>query len=119
MSGRRSRTKGHNFEREVARLLTEATGDEYKRVLVETREGNSGDVACEDADTPVAIVRRHNGGNRTPDDVVVLRLVDFLSILAWYLPDPPARFRVQTKVGLRPSPFSALREAVEAVERLS
>ena len=43
------RTKGHAWEREVARDLTAATGGlPHKRVLVETRDGNSGDVRCPD-----------------------------------------------------------------------
>ena len=38
------RTKGHAFEREIARAHTEITGHPHKRVLSETRDGNSGDV---------------------------------------------------------------------------
>ncbi len=44
MSGKSSRTKGHNFERKIARDLTEATGMMHRRVLTETRDGNYGDV---------------------------------------------------------------------------
>ena len=40
------RTKGHNWEREVARDLTEMTGIAHRRVLTETRDGNSGDVTA-------------------------------------------------------------------------
>lgn len=50
--GKRSRTKGHAWEREVANRLTEATGVECKRCLVETREGNSGDIQ---SDLPYAV----------------------------------------------------------------
>lgn len=42
--GKASRTKGHGWERLVARDLTEATGARHARVLIETRDGNSGDV---------------------------------------------------------------------------
>jgi hypothetical protein len=38
------RRKGHQFEREVARELTECTGIVHKRVLNETRDGNQGDI---------------------------------------------------------------------------
>lgn len=48
MSGSRSRRKGHNWERTVAKDLSLATGAEFKRVLTETREGNQGDVRCSD-----------------------------------------------------------------------
>lgn len=43
MSGYQRR-KGHNFERLVAREHTQATGHDHKRVLVEVRDGISGDV---------------------------------------------------------------------------
>lgn len=39
-----SRRKGVAFERAIARELTEWTGEAHKRVLVESRDGNSGDV---------------------------------------------------------------------------
>lgn len=42
--GKRERVRGHRFERELARLLTNHTGEDYKRNLSETRDGTSGDV---------------------------------------------------------------------------
>jgi hypothetical protein len=45
--GKLSRTKGHTWERRVAKELTQATGLPHKRVLTETRDGNSGDVRAE------------------------------------------------------------------------
>ena len=38
------RRKGLAFERAVARELTECTGVPHRRILTETRDGNSGDV---------------------------------------------------------------------------
>lgn len=49
----RSRRKGHDHERRVARELTEATGVEHVRVLTETRDGNSGDVVSREGALPV------------------------------------------------------------------
>jgi len=40
------RRKGHAWERTVARDLTTATGFTHKRILTETRDGNSGDVGA-------------------------------------------------------------------------
>lgn len=47
--GRASRAKGHTWERECARALTEAVGQECKRNLSETREGNLGDIQMPEA----------------------------------------------------------------------
>ena len=52
--GKLSRSKGHKFEREVARLISEATRRKVVRVLTEPREGNSrGDLDC--GDLPLTI----------------------------------------------------------------
>jgi hypothetical protein len=45
--GKRSRTKGHAWEREVCEMIRDATKRDAKRVLHETRDGNCGDI-----DTP-------------------------------------------------------------------
>lgn len=44
--GKLSRTKGAAFECRVARWLTKLTGALHRRVLVETQQGNMGDVDC-------------------------------------------------------------------------
>lgn len=105
----RSRRKGHDWEREAARRLSEATGLDYKRVLTEPRDGNVGDVnapesrltvqckvgaapsvwralqeaqeaATEDR-IPVALVKRSASGSRPPEELAVLNLEDFLRLL--------------------------------------
>ena len=42
--GSRSRTKGHQWERDVANRLTIASGRKHERNLEEVRSGNSGDI---------------------------------------------------------------------------
>lgn len=108
---RRSVRKGKAWERECARLLEEATGLRFRRVLTETREGNEGDVdapgspvvvqckvgarpnpyralqeaveAAADTDRlPVALVRKNGAGGRPPEDLAVLRIEDFRMIVA-------------------------------------
>lgn len=49
----KSRRKGHNFERRLARELKVA-GYDARRNLTETREGNTGDILFEDG-TPIVI----------------------------------------------------------------
>lgn len=39
--GRGARIKGHNFEREIAKMLSEATGSEFERGLGQARHGGS------------------------------------------------------------------------------
>lgn len=48
--GRGARTKGHNFERKIANLLTDLTGLKWRRGLNQSRDGGaeSADVVCED-----------------------------------------------------------------------
>lgn len=46
MSGKRSRTKGIAYERDVAQRLSAVLGTSCVRVLRETRDGNSGDIDC-------------------------------------------------------------------------
>lgn len=72
---RRSVQKGKQWERECARLLEDATGLPFQRVLTESRDGNVGDVDA-----------------------------------------PGSPLVVQCKVGSRPNPYTALREAVEAAQ---
>jgi hypothetical protein len=110
--GKLSRTKGHSWERTVANRLTEISGRECKRCLIETREGNSGDVhgdiplavqckvgirpnpiaALEEAmevagvhEMPVAIIRRNQGNGQKKRDVAVIPLDDFYYLLDLYL----------------------------------
>lgn len=106
---RRSRRKGHDFEREIARRLSDATGLDYQRVLVEPRDGNSGDVdapgsaftfqckvgarpsvwralseaqeAAPESRTPVGVVKRNGSGRHDPaEEVAILNLSDFLEL---------------------------------------
>jgi hypothetical protein len=120
--GKLSLVKGHNFEREVAQRLNQTLGfsdqDEgrFKRVLVETREGNSGDVrssryplvvqckvgerppiydALDEAAEaalgdmlPFAAIRRNRRGKRPMKELGVFRLEDALMLLGggWRAP---------------------------------
>lgn len=115
--GARSRRKGARFEREVAALLTEASGLPCARNLTECRDGNTGYVhglpgftiqckvgrrpddvyravreasqaACS-GQHPVAIVRRNGSGSRPADDLAVLPLSSFLALLRSLPHDPP------------------------------
>jgi len=70
--GRNARRKGADWEREVARDMSDATGTECRRCLIEVQQGNKGDIA---SDAPYAI---------------------------------------QCKVGQRPNPWKAYREAADA-----
>lgn len=106
--GKRSRTKGHDWEREVANRLTQATGVECKRCLVETREGNSGDIqtqlplavqckvgqrpnpiaayeealeAAEIAEEAVAVIKRNQGPGGKKREVAVISFEYFLRLL--------------------------------------
>ena len=110
--GRMQRRKGHNWERECARLLSTAQGVSYQRVLTETRDGNSGDVRATDGEAmgevPVAMLHRTG---RTAK-VVVMNMDDFLEIASAL---PAYRFLVQCKCGARPNAFAALQEAKEAI----
>lgn len=111
--GKLSRTKGHTFERVVARDLREATGHDYQRNLLETRDGNSGDVlrAGYDGDViPVAAVHRTGrGGER----IAVLDWDDFLELVSAL---PAYSWLVQAKCGARPNCFKAITEAQEATK---
>lgn len=107
--GKRSRTKGHAWEREVANRYTEATGLKHERVLTETRE-SSHDVegplplvnqckvgarpnlwtAIEEAAREaegtgrhaVAILKRNGAGRRSAVEVAALPLDDWFEIVA-------------------------------------
>jgi hypothetical protein len=105
--GKMSRTKGHAWEREVARDLTEATGVLHRRVLTETRDGNIGDVrglgvvyqckcvaradvfqavreaeaACGGTEYAVAAVKRSARG-RSPEMIAAMPWSDWLEILS-------------------------------------
>lgn len=103
-----SRTKGHNWEREVARLFRDA-GIPMQRTLTETRDGNCGDLrgqaplsiqckvsgrpdvwgaireaqeAASPGDYAVAVLRRNRASRWGKQDVAVLPLKDFLEIAA-------------------------------------
>lgn len=106
--GKLSRNKGAAWEREVASRMTEATGVECKRCLIETREGNSGDIttelpysvqckvgqrpnpiaALEEAresaipgeEMPVAIIKRNQHGKEPMREVAVIDFEDFLML---------------------------------------
>lgn len=108
--GKLSRNKGAAFEREVANLLETIPGVRAKRCLVETREGNVGDIetnlpyviqckvgavppiypavdqavaaAGSTGKTPVAIIRRNQTARTQRYDLAVLRIEDFLRLVA-------------------------------------
>lgn len=107
--GKLSRTKGHNFEREVAALINAFNpGARAKRVLIETREGNSGDVenalgwcvqckvgaqppiydavreaqeAAREDDIPMAFIRRNAAPSRGKAEFVVIPIDAFFRLL--------------------------------------
>lgn len=55
MNGASSRRKGHSYERENARLLSDATGSGFARVTDETQQGNNGDVVDKDGVVPIRV----------------------------------------------------------------
>lgn len=107
--GKKSRDKGAAFEREVAKLHTEALGVPCKRNLEEVRSGNRGDIvvpgvplsiqckvgvrppiyealdeavaAAREGDVPVAIIRR-NRGRGPRQDIAVMPLDHYLGFIA-------------------------------------
>lgn len=108
--GARSTRKGKAWERQCARIFTEA-GIPTERCLTEARDGNVGDLefptglpltaqcrvgarpsvwrALKDAEAaagpdtlPVALVRRNGAGSRPSEDVAVLRLPDLVGLVA-------------------------------------
>lgn len=107
--GKLSRAKGAAFEREIANLINaRIPGAKAKRCLVETQQGNVGDIVNEiglaiqckvgavppiypaidqavaarkAGETPVAIIRRNARGGKKYD-LAVLRLDDFLTTVA-------------------------------------
>ena len=107
--GARSRRKGHDYERELARRFTEA-GLPAVRNLEEVRSGNSGDLLFTNGDPlcvqakvgarpsvwnavkeaeaaagpgihPVAIVKRNGSGSRPAVELACMPLDDFLEII--------------------------------------
>lgn len=104
-----SRTKGHNFEREMAQAINAAIpGAQAKRCLIETQQGNQGDLvstlalavqckvgavppiypaidqaiaAARPGELPVALIRRNARGGKKYD-LAVLRIADFLALYA-------------------------------------
>lgn len=108
--GSRSLRKGKAWEREVARMLSEASGVECKRELTETREGNVGDIesplpiafqckvgarpniwtAVKEAEAAAAgtgrfawaVTKRNGSGSRPPEMIVSMPLADALEILS-------------------------------------
>lgn len=113
MSGASSRRKGHDWEREVARMLRDATGFDYQRVLTETRDGNSGDVAIASRPTvnPVPVAAIHRTG-RGGERLAVMSMADFERITR--LLRGQADFVVQCKRGARPDIYGAVKQATEA-----
>lgn len=110
-----SRTKGHNFEREIAERLRQIPGVTAKRCLIETQQGNQGDIitnlslsiqckvgavppiypaidqaveAARPGQIPVAVIRRNARAGKKYD-LVVLRLEDFLTTFAPTLTPAP------------------------------
>jgi len=110
--GKRERDKGHAWEREVANLLTDATGEVCKRNLTEVREGLRGggditsglpiSVQCKVGQAPpfkaaldqaiasalpgdiaVAVTRINGSGSRPPRDEAHMRLTDFLALVRY------------------------------------
>lgn len=105
-----SRTKGHNFEREVARRFSVAGRTPVERELTEVRDGNVGDLksdlpcvfqckvgaapspwrAVQEADAAskgtgryaIAVLRRNQAKGRPKQDIVAMPLEDFEGILA-------------------------------------
>lgn len=106
-----SRTKGHAFERSVARDMSEASKRRYRRVLVETQQGNSGDVRADneraDPIAVAAIRRTHRGG----EQFAAVPWGDWLEIVSAL---DAYDFVVQCKCGKRPDIYGALTQAEEA-----
>lgn len=108
MSGAKSRRRGHDWERAVARELSDLEYVEAARTLDETREGNVGDVrtnlplsiqckagqqpsvwkaleeaieAAEPGEHPVAAVKRSHGRGKKADRLAVLPWSDLLEMV--------------------------------------
>lgn len=108
MSGASSRRRGHDWERRVARDLSELYGVQAERILHETRDGNVGDVgsnlplsiqakcqkrpsvwralreaeeAAGPGEHPVAAVCRRHGQGKPSERVAVLPWEDFVELL--------------------------------------
>jgi hypothetical protein len=106
--GKRSRDKGAAWERQVAKDMTEATGFDCRRCLIETQQGNKGDIAsdapysvqckvgqrpnvykaldeaveaAEDGDLAVAIIKKNGGGGKPPQEFAAIPLDDFYRIV--------------------------------------
>lgn len=123
--GKLSRNKGANFEREVAKMFSVATGRKAVRVLEETREGNVGDVvveglplsiqckvggvppiygaineateaAAKTGHIPVAIIRRNAGSKRAKADLAVLNLDDFMALIGLLVPNANTMYEAVT-----------------------
>lgn len=109
--GKRSRDKGAAWERKVANDLTRATGVKCRRNLIETQQGNQGDIAtplpmsvqCKvgvtppvwsamdqavaSADTghvPVAILKKNGSRGTPPMEVAVLPVENFYELLTMW-----------------------------------
>jgi hypothetical protein len=115
--GKAERRKGHDWERDVARELSIA-GIPHKRVLSESRDGNSGDVTPtkQKPSMPIAVIKQDR-----QEAVVVISFHDFLDLYYWCegLEVGKVGFLVQCKVGKQPPVMPAYREAVEAFDALS
>lgn len=109
MSGSTSRRRGHDWEREVARTLSDMDHIEAERILEEPRDGLVGDIrinlplsiqckagkrpriydavseakeAGDPGEHPVAAVKRSNGPGVKADRLAVLPWEDFQEIVA-------------------------------------
>ena len=109
--GKLSRTKGHNWERQCAAILSGIRGIEAKRNLTEVREGSSGDLEVTGAPLlpeckvgvrtnpiaalrqavdaaegtgkiPVVFVRQNRHGGRDRLDAAVLTMPDYMEMVA-------------------------------------
>ncbi len=106
--GKLQRNKGAAWERTVANRLTAATGVTCRRQLIETQQGNCGDIATElpisvqckvgvtppvwsalqeavavakPGHLPVAILKKNGDRGTPPMEVAVIRLEDLISLL--------------------------------------
>ena len=106
----RSRRKGHQWERDVARMFSKLLGFEVRRGISQTRGATEPDVDCPgwwveckvsvrppsvwaamrqavgDSDgtgrTPVVFARHNGAGGKPPTDLVVMRREDWMTMVA-------------------------------------
>lgn len=108
MSGAKSRRRGHDWERQVARDLSDLEHVEAERTLQESRDGNVGDLdtnvplsiqakagkrpriysavdeaveAADPGEHPVAAIKRSNGRGKKADRLAVMPWEDFCELI--------------------------------------